>query len=118
MGTRLTILDEQDNILFYGSKLYGYESNLEESKSLKYLWDTCSEFLIEERGYEDYEDFVICMEIVNWSEKVVKLSIEQLREFITLYDDDLKKWGREYTISDEVEKEIPANVEYVWLEWG
>lgn len=118
MGVRLTILDEKDNMLFYGSKLYGYVDNLEQSKSLKYLWDIHSEFLIKERGYEDYEDFVICMEIVHWTEKVVKLSIPQLKEYLRLYDEDLKKWGREYTISDEVEKAIPADVEYVWLEWG
>ena len=118
MGIRLTILDEKGKMLYYGSKLYGYVGDLEQSKSLKYLWDTCSEFLINERGYEDFEDFAICMEIVNWSEKVVKLSIPQLKEFLKFYDEELKKWGREYTISEEAAKSIPKDVEYVWLEWG
>jgi hypothetical protein len=118
MGVRLTILDENDNILYYGSKLYGYVDSLEQSKSLKYLWDNHSEFLIKERGFEDYEDFVLSMEIVYWTEKTVKLSIPQLKEYLKLYDEDLKTWGREYTISDEAEKEIPAGVESVWLEWG
>ena len=117
MGTRLTILDEQDNILFYGSKLYGYEDSKRLS-SLKYLWDIKSDYLIKERGYYDFEDFAVCMEVSTMCDKLCKLSITELKEFLKLYDDDLLTHGREYTITEAVEKEISSDVEYVWLEWG
>lgn len=116
MGVRLTILDEEDNILFYGSKLYGYE-DLENSKSAKYLWDIKSEFLINERNFKDFDDFASCMEIEG-CDKVCKLSIAELKEFLRLYDEDLKMYQKNYTISDSVWKEIPDDVKYVWLEWG
>ena len=117
MGVRLTILDEQDNILFYGSKLFGYEAS-ETLTSLKYLWDIKSDYLIKDRGYEDFDDFAISIEAYTYCDKLCKLSIPELKEFIKLYDEDLIRHDRDYSIAEEVEKAIPTNVEYVWLEWG
>lgn len=118
MGDRLTIRDEQDNMLYYGSKLYGYVDDLEESKSLKYLWDIKSDYLIKEHGYEDFEDFALSMNCYTYCDKLCKITIPQLKEFLRLYDEDLQMCGIPYVIAEEAEKEIPADVEYVWLEWG
>lgn len=117
MGTRLTILDESGNILYYGSKLVGYEDS-ESLSCLKYLWDIRKDFLIKDRGYEDFDDFAISMECSPFTERVCKLSIPELKEFLEHYDNDLCIHERGYYIAEEVEKEIPADVEYVWLEWG
>lgn len=116
MGTRLTILDEQDNILYYGSKLVGYEDS-ERLSCLKYLWDIRSGDLIR-GGYYDFTYFAQCMEAMIVCDKLVKLSIPELKGFLRLYDDDLVIHGREYLIAEEVEEVIPADVEYVWIEWG
>lgn len=115
MGTRLTIFDEQDNILFYGSKLVGYVDS-ESLSCLKYLWKIRSEHFKED-GYDDFKDFAEHLEVAPCIEKVCKLSISELKEFLRLYDDDLVIHEREYFIAEEVEKEIPADVEYVWIEW-
>ncbi len=116
MGVRLTISDETHKILFYGSKLYGYVENLEESKSLRYLWDIQGDFIREDRDIEDFEEFVTVMGI-SWSlDSLCKLSVEQLSEFLRLYDEDLKKWHMDYTISKDIH--IPKEVKYVWLGWG
>lgn len=116
MGTRLTILDEQDNILYYGSKLVGYVES-ESLSCLRYLWDIRSDYL-NEHGYDSFKHFAGFLEYAPCIEKVCKLSIPELKEFLRLYDDDLAIHEREYAIAEEVEKAIPADVEYVWIEWG
>ena len=118
MGVRLTILNEEDDILYYGSKLYGYVDDLEESKSLKYLWDIKSEYLIKEHDYKDFEDFALSMNAYTYCDKLCKITIPQLKEFLKLYDEDLQACGRPYVIAEEAMAEIPSNIEYVWLEWG
>ena len=116
MGVRLTITNENNEILYYGSKLYGYAENLEESASLRYLWDVQGDFIRADLDIAEFEEFVDVMDIAWCVFRLCKLSVEQLTEFLRLYDEDLKKWQRDYTISKDVH--IPKEVEYVWLGWG
>lgn len=117
MGTRLTIKDEQDNILYYGSKLVGYV-DAEELSCIKYLWDIRKNFLIKEFEVDSFADFADVFSWAHWVNKVCKLSISELKEFLKRYDEDLCVHEREYYIAEEVEKSIPADVKYVWIEWG
>lgn len=112
MGMRLTITDDKENTLFYGSKLVGYVES-ETLSCLKYLW----EVRMNELGFKSFEEFAVYMEDAPFMEKVCNLSIEELTAFLERYDEDLKKHGREYTISEEALNQIPSDVASVWLEW-
>ena len=130
MGTRLAILDESGNVLFYGSKLYGHisQERAYELKSAQYLWDIKSDELMaghgDEPGFESRRAFFVWVWYVVSADRVVKLSISELKEFIRLYDEDMKSvLGRNHTqeelefkygypISDRVEASIPVNMRY------
>lgn len=118
MGIRLTIKSKTDEMLYYGSKLYGYVGDLTGLKSLRYLWEIKGDFLTKERGYENFEEFAELMDVVTACDNLCELTISQLTEFLRLYDEDLEDCGREYTICDVALLTIPNGVESVWIEWG
>lgn len=114
MGTRLTIEDEDGNILFYGTKFYGY-TDIRYCKSTEYLWRECYEEL--SKDFDDFEEFVEHFEYVFVTAPMCKMTIPQLMGFIKAYDEDLAEHGWDYRVSDNI-KPIPPGVEFVWLSWG
>lgn len=114
MGVYLTLLDENDKIIYFGTKLYGYVDEIERARGLRYLWDLNPDGL---RGdFRDIDEFFEVFECVNYHPKFCRVSREELREFLKLYDEDLKAWGRGDGISDSVA--VPDDVKRVWIEWG
>ena len=113
MGTRLTIEDNDGNILFYGTKLYGY-TDISYCKSTEYLWRVCYEEL--SKNFDDIEDFSEYFEHTWSTERMCKMTTKQLMGFIKAYDEDLAEHGWVYKVSDNIS--IPSGVEFVWLSWG
>ena len=96
MGTRLNIEDKDGNELFYGTKFYGYIEDIERCKSVEYLWRVCNEEL--SKDFCDFEEFCDFLYIVWSSERVCKLTVPQLMEFVKLYDEDLAEHGLDFRV--------------------
>lgn len=111
MGTRMTVYDDEDGIIFYGSKLFGYV-DFRELESLRYLWDLDMDDYTHET-YVDFEDFGDLF-YYPYSPKFGPMSLEDFDKFLALYNKDLIKYGREY----QIDIEIPPYVKHVFLEWG
>ena len=113
-GSRLTIYDETGELIYYGDKLYGYVENLRKSKGLRFLWVSAG--VCEDEDFDTFEEFADFIDYMPSTGKICKLSIEQLSEFLLLYDEDAAMWEKKHTVSDKVI--IPKDIKYVWLEWG
>ena len=115
MGARLTILDEHRNEIFYGSKLYGYVSPIQNCESLKYLWAIKDEW--GGNDYSDCEDFCWYMDVL--PEHIsIKLSLSQLDTYLEMYDADLCSFELDDYIQEDVEPALPEGINNVLLEWG
>ena len=108
MGYRLGIYKTE--IAFYGTKLYGYEDNIEDFKSYKFLIDN---------GYLDYFNY--------GCENQVLMFGKDLKTFIKLYNDDLNNYARyikyvkDYFINKKEIKELlndDNDYYYYVIEWS
>ena len=108
MGYRLGIYKTE--YVFYGTKLYGYEDNIEEFKSYKFLIDN---------GYLDYFN--------EGCENQVLMIGADLKTFINLYNDDLNnyatyiKYEKDYFINKSEIKDLLNNIDdydYYVIDWG
>lgn len=112
MGTRMTVYDEKKDVIFYGSKLFGY-ANFHELESLRYLWELVLNDYTHEL-YSDFEDFGNSFYYCPYSAVFGPISREDFDKFIALYNKDLKKHGRKY----QIDIEMPPHVRHTYLEWG
>ena len=117
MGYRLTMLDENDGIIFYGTKLYGYVEGLEAAKGVRFLWDEKREEIIDSGCFiETFEDFVNAFDIIEaLRNPLCVLSRDQAIEFLRLYKEDLITWEHGTDCMDKVN--IPCDIEFVKLAW-
>ena len=107
MGYRLGIYKTE--LSFYGTKLYGYEDNIEEFKSYKYL--------IEHNLIEDF-NFGCSTQIL--------MTGNMLKEFIKLYNDDLNNYAtyikleKDNFINRKEIKELLKcrDYDYYVIDWG
>ncbi len=113
MGVYLTILDDNDNIIYFGTKLYGYVDHIERAKGLRYLWDLNPDSL--QNDFRDLDEFFEAFEYANYHPKFCRVTKTQLQDFLKLYDEDLRAWGQGDGISDIVV--VPDEIEHVWIEW-
>lgn len=84
MGVRLTIeLKSTKEILFYGTKLYGYGlvRHPLEYKGIKYLYDN---------GYIDETEIDWFIDIIQF--RIIYIDGKHLKEFLLEYDEDLEKF--------------------------
>lgn len=112
MGIRMTVYDEEKNIIFYGSKLFGYV-DFHELESLRYLWGLVLDDHTHEL-YRNFEDFGDSFYYSCGSTVFGPISHEDFYKFIVLYNKDLKKYDRKY----QIDIEMPPYVRHVYLEWG
>lgn len=112
MGMRLTILDNNDNMLYYGTKLYGYESRPLVSMRWLYYNKVCTSDDFDPIGFTCYQDFVDYFDYMTSIPKFVELSYSEATTFIDLYIKDFKK-----CTGLDIEIAIPYR-DTVWLEWG
>lgn len=108
MGYRLGI--HKTELVFYGTKLYGYEDNIEEFKSYKYL-----------KKYNLIEEFDL------YSNNPIMMSGATLKEFIKLYNEDLNNYAsyikleKNNFINREEIKSLLNNAsdfDYYVIDWG
>lgn len=107
MGYHMVIKSEKKEILYEDErKFIGYKDGLENARSIRYLFNLCDEEFIDVDTFA--ETCVFCTELV-------KMSIKQLYEFLKNYDEDLKKWGQDRTVTDKVK--IPPGISHVIVGW-
>ena len=110
MGYRLTIKNENKEIIFYDDrKLYGYYDDIEKSNSAKFLFDIV--------GHEKfYDDIYLFVDTCILYEELCQVSIDNLLEFLRLYNEDLKTHGIDHRIDEKVCAQ--SRVKYVTIGWG
>ena len=113
MGTRLNIEDKDGNELFYGTKFYGYITDIEHCKSVQYLWKVCNEEL--SKDFDDFEEFCDFFDCAWFTKPMCKMTVPQLMEFVRLYDEDLAEHGWDFKVAERLS--VPSCVEFVWLSW-
>lgn len=119
MGSRLTVYDDNDNIIYYGTKFYGYVSvdtlmRLDSFEFLSlYFDDDC-------RGRDDFQRMRLCAEFVTYlptgvpTGKFTHMSGTSMREFLRLYVDDFNRF---YGTNIEIKLDLKPE-EWYYIEIG
>lgn len=97
MGYRMGIEKIKTESLFYGTKLYGYVSNLDELESIKWLKEKC--FIDSSVGFECNGEMNIVMKVY------------EFREFVKLYNFDYNKYEKQ--IEEDLKNLYPDRLKFI-----